>query len=430
MSDRAPRYSTTPRLLVLTYIMMASLASLGLPRLASSAQVGIAVLLILLVALAFARAPNSESPQWKIHGYFALHTILIGSLLVLAPQGRRIFAVLFLMTSGQATLFLPRAAGFVWVGIFVAVLSAAFIYLGGLADVVAQLFPFPGGYILTGVFAYLWKQTDMARYNNQRLLAELQTANTQLQQYAARIEELAVADERNRIAREIHDTLGHALTALDVQLELLVRLPPQQADQRQHAAESARGLVKQGLADVRRAVQALRPVALEAFSLPEAITALVQEVKRTTGVEVAWQVQGAGVALPPRLALPLYRAAQESLTNVRRHARRDDDVVLHAGGGSPVRAECASRFAAVADGREQRRLWPGGFARACAGFGRNVSRGLRRRGRFLRRDDAARLVWCTSRTLRGWVVTCPRKVSLLRVTIQPRVRAGKIVTEM
>jgi len=131
MSDRAPRYAITPRLLALTYIVMASLASLGLPRLASTTQVSIAVGLMLMIALVFACTPNTETPRWKTRAYFALQTVLIGSLLVLAPEGRRIFAVLFLMTSGQATVFLLRATGFVWVGIFVLVLSARKVWVEG-----------------------------------------------------------------------------------------------------------------------------------------------------------------------------------------------------------------------------------------------------------------------------------------------------------
>ena len=152
------------------------------------------------------------------------------------------------------------------------------------------------------------------------MATDLVRANTLLQDYALQAEELAVTRERARLAHEIHDSVGHTLTALDVQLELLARLPIQKTEQRQQVAEQARALVKKGLADVRRAVEALAPAALESFSLPEAIGTLVTDFENTTAVHTEWSVHGEVFPLPSVLAVPLYRAAQEALTNVQRHA--------------------------------------------------------------------------------------------------------------
>lgn len=148
------------------------------------------------------------------------------------------------------------------------------------------------------------EQTSMQRYRN----------------YVNRIEALAVDRERARIAREFHDTLGHTLTTLDVQMELMARLPANRTDEIQEAAHHARGLVKDGLADVRRSIRALHPNALEGFSIVEAIESLIDEFKRASTIEIHWRVEGKVSPLAPDLALPLYRAAQEALTNVRRHS--------------------------------------------------------------------------------------------------------------
>ena len=139
------------------------------------------------------------------------------------------------------------------------------------------------------------------------------------QDYINRVEALAVARERARIAREFHDTLGHTLTALDVQMELVARLPAEQIEDIQQAARQARALVKEGLADIRRAIQALQPAALENFSVAEAIHSLVMAFERSTQITTRWQVKGKATPLPTELALPLYRITQEALTNVRRH---------------------------------------------------------------------------------------------------------------
>jgi len=174
------------------------------------------------------------------------------------------------------------------------------------------------------VFVHQWQQ----RVHVEKLLAELEQAHRQLRKYAAQAEELAVARERARLAHEIHDSVGHTLTALDVQMELLVRLPPGQTEQRRQVARQARTLVKEGLANVRRAVQALRPLALETFSLPEAIARLAADFERATQIPVTRKMEGDVVPLPPALAVPLYRAAQESLTNVQRHAPTVTGVTL------------------------------------------------------------------------------------------------------
>ncbi len=188
------------------------------------------------------------------------------------------------------------------------------------------------GYLAGILFVVFATQTAVrernARAKAEQLTAKLEAANQQLRQHAIQVEELAITRERARLAHEIHDSVGHILTALDVQMELLVRLPPDQTKQRQQIAEQARVLVKKGVTDMRRAVQALRPVALEAFSLPDAIAALVADFKQTTPIHTSWQIEGNAAPLPPRLTLPLYRTAQEALTNVLRHAPAAQQVTI------------------------------------------------------------------------------------------------------
>lgn len=171
-----------------------------------------------------------------------------------------------------------------------------------------------------------WMQSEKM----ETLALQLTQANQKLQDYTARAEELAVTRERNRLAREIHDTLGHTLTALDIQTELLSRLPVSQGEKRRQATEQARKLVKSGLSDVRRAVKALHPSRLESLSLSEAITEMVNEFENLTRIKTRWEIRGEMRSLPARYTLPLYRAAQESLTNIQRHASDTPqvDVIL------------------------------------------------------------------------------------------------------
>ena len=175
------------------------------------------------------------------------------------------------------------------------------------------------GYMLIWVMIKLLAQQISYRTQVEQLLLNLEQAHQQLQHYADRVEALTITEERARLSYEIHDGLGHTLTALDVQLELLARLPVTQTEAREQSADHARHLAKQALTEVRQAVKALRPVNAQAFSLPEAVAALIANFEQATRLVVSWHVIGAH-PLAPTLALLLYRATQEGLTNVQRHA--------------------------------------------------------------------------------------------------------------
>jgi signal transduction histidine kinase len=152
-------------------------------------------------------------------------------------------------------------------------------------------------------------------------VVELEAAQRQLRAYAAESEELAVTRERNRMAREIHDTLGHYLTILAVQLETALKME-EHGDARLYSElVKARHAAAECLAEVRRSVSALRPADLTTLTLPAALTRLVAECEALDPtIEVALDIEGADDALNLEQRLALYRCAQEALTNVRKHA--------------------------------------------------------------------------------------------------------------
>lgn len=151
------------------------------------------------------------------------------------------------------------------------------------------------------------------RGQQERLADELGEANRQLQRYASQAEELAAARERNRLAREIHDGLGHHLTAAHVQLRAAQAVLPQQPERAATALETARALTQEALGEVRRSVHALRVVTRP---LDQALGALVQNAN----VPAELAVFGSPRPLPEGLEDDLYRVAQEGLTNIRKHA--------------------------------------------------------------------------------------------------------------
>jgi signal transduction histidine kinase len=155
--------------------------------------------------------------------------------------------------------------------------------------------------------------------------AALDEAHRRLGEYAVQVEDLATAQERNRLAREIHDSLGHHLTAIHVHLEaartLLDSQPAADAPLAvlRTSLDKAQSLTQEGLAEVRRSVAALRSSPLEGRSLPEALALLVDEC-RWAGIPAGLAVTGVPRPLPLPVKHALFRAAQEGLTNVRKHA--------------------------------------------------------------------------------------------------------------
>ena len=170
------------------------------------------------------------------------------------------------------------------------------------------------------LFPLAVRREGIERARAEALITELEAAQRQLRAYAAESEELAISRERNRMAREIHDTLGHYLTILAVQLETALKME-ELGDARLHAElVEARRAAAECLAEVRRSVAALRPADLTALSLPDALGRLVSEYEALDPtIEIALDVEGSTNALDLEQRLTLYRCAQEALTNIRKH---------------------------------------------------------------------------------------------------------------
>jgi signal transduction histidine kinase len=188
------------------------------------------------------------------------------------------------------------------------------------------------------VFTQMRLNEQQAREHAEQLMEELEQANVQLAAYAAQAEELAMTQERNRLAREIHDNLGHYLTIVNVQIEAAKVVMDSDPGRALDALNKAQELTQKGLTRVRESVAALRESPVSNRPLGEAIASLVKEAQ-STGIVTEFQVGGEPQALEHKVALALYRAAQEGLTNVRRHARASRVDVLLDFQPSEVRLE-------------------------------------------------------------------------------------------
>ncbi|GHO45766.1 hypothetical protein KSX_39290 [Ktedonospora formicarum] len=151
------------------------------------------------------------------------------------------------------------------------------------------------------------------------------------------MEDLSAIRERNRIAREIHDTLGHSLTLLAIQLETAIQLEAR-GDHRLHEELlQARQVVKSCLMEVRHSVEALRPDETSAGSLQERLRRLVADFETICPeTRITLDLEEAIHPLSPELCHTLYRSAQEALTNIRKYAHATKVLLRLSTSGGPV----------------------------------------------------------------------------------------------
>ena len=174
------------------------------------------------------------------------------------------------------------------------------------------------GLVLVITIARVVNKEKASRARAEELLAELEVSHQQLKDYAGQVAELATTRERNRLARDIHDSLGHYLTVINVQLEKALAIRDKKPREAEQAVSDAKQLASEALQDVRRSVSALRAT----DELPEFIPSLTELVERVRNdyCSVELHVEGSEDNFSKPGLLTLYRAAQEGLTNIQKHA--------------------------------------------------------------------------------------------------------------
>ena len=175
---------------------------------------------------------------------------------------------------------------------------------------------------VTRFFAFILVGFVVVQLNEQQRLQKhkLVLANIQLGQYANTLESLAISRERNRLARELHDTLAHTLSGISVNLEALKTMVPEWADDANAMIDRSLADARQGLAGTRRALQDLRAQPLEDLGLELALQALIENLAERQGIETEFLFTSPILQLPPNVEQAFYRIGQESIENISNHA--------------------------------------------------------------------------------------------------------------
>jgi signal transduction histidine kinase len=184
----------------------------------------------------------------------------------------------------------------------------------GIASEAEMILARSAFFVLVG---YIVSNLVEAQRQQRQALAE---ANQKLVRYAATLEQLTISQERNRLARELHDTLAHTLAALAVQLEAIATVWQPIPQRAASMLDRALATTRSGLDETRRALQALRATPLEDLGLAQALYHLAEDVSQRGGLAIEVHIADRLPDLSPEVEQCFYRVAQEALENVAKHA--------------------------------------------------------------------------------------------------------------
>jgi len=184
--------------------------------------------------------------------------------------------------------------------------------------------PFPGGLNTTLIQAVVFLAVGfsisflMSRLREQQ--QSLEEANKRLTHYASTLEKLATSRERNRLARELHDTLAHTLSGLSVQLEAVDAYWAVDPKAARSMLDQSLAVAHTGLEETRRALKALRASPLDDLGLALALTSMVSETTANASLKVQLAIMEDIPALSPEIEQCVYRVGQEAVANAIKHS--------------------------------------------------------------------------------------------------------------
>ncbi len=253
--------------------------------------------------------------------YYLVQNALLTAMIFVSPS-RGFFGMIVLPLVSQGIFDLPRRHallnGAYLLGVNLAVWGLDF----GWGAALEAAYNYSAGFAFTIAFTIITKRALDSRAREEKLRLEIEAAHEKLRAYAAQAEDLATTRERNRVAREIHDGVGHYLTVVKTQLDAAAGLITTRPEHARAAVEKAAKLTGEALDDVRHSVGALRTDTARP-PLAEAVKQLAALGEPVPAIAI----DGTPRPLAPAVEHALFRAAQEGLTNIRKHARATNAVV-------------------------------------------------------------------------------------------------------
>jgi len=292
----------------------------------------LAALLLLLLWLALFVSETFISRAWRqwFNVYLVLQTVIVVALLSL-PGSYDFFAVLFGVLAMQALQRYGLQLGAVCVALFVPLTTLPLLRGYDGPQTAALALVYTAVNIFLGAYALATRRAAEARTENDALGRELQVANTELRNYSGQLERLAVAQERNRLARELHDSVTQtvfSMTLASQSAAILLKREPTKVDAQ---LERLGQLTQSAQAEMHVLISELKPDALDAGGLPAAIRRDIER-RGADGIRVSLQVESPDAAAPEEALSVneeegLLRIAQEAVNNIVKHSGTSEATI-------------------------------------------------------------------------------------------------------
>lgn len=263
----------------------------------------------------------AKSGKQSLHLLYFMVQLVVGGLIVSLGKGNGYGAMVLLPLAGHSVVLLPRNLRLI-VNIAIVLTYAVTLdlFILNWSQVWSGLPLFLAGQIFIIVFTQMAVNEERARAEIEKLYKELEGANNRLRDYALKIEELAITKERNRLAREIHDGLGHYLTTVHMQIQAARAVMKLDSQKALDALGTAQSLTQEALVDVRQSVSALRDTPGDSQALQTEIEKMLKNCEGS-GINTDLQITGLPRNLSHQTIFTIYRAVQEGINNTCKHAQ-------------------------------------------------------------------------------------------------------------
>jgi NarL family two-component system sensor histidine kinase YdfH len=315
-------------------ILIAGISAFSSPQLKEPLRLVLFIVLMISHILLYWAAPVLVGKPGRSLPYIALQMLLALLINVLGQNLALIFGLYLSLIGISAGLFRNRRQLAAVVAVILLLSLANYGMVEGWNNLLGWALVITPMITFVILYVVVYSRQSEARARAQALAAELEEANRRLEDYSARVEDLTLANERQRMARELHDTLSQGLAGLILNLEAA------DAHLASNRAERARSILQQTLlqaratlADARSAIDNLRAARPGPEGLDEILRSEAAHFTESTGIACTLEVDPA-LSLPHEVTDTLRRIATEALTNIARHARAHSvEVRCHLAAG-------------------------------------------------------------------------------------------------
>ena len=301
-----------------TYVSAAVMALLGISGLQNLTLQITALALCLLFALLYRFLFRTGSYERNPAVYFGGQTVVLVLLFLLDSDASDAFNFLFYILTFHTAVVLTIRTAAAWIVFYFLITSSVSLISRGWDGLYAVFF-YLAVFIVCAILGRTVQQTELTSERNERLVEELKATQQKLQN-------LAIVDERNRLARDLHDSVKQQVFAISMQLSA-ARTALSVSDGAYSSIVEAERLAQQAGAELTTLISALRPPVLESKTLADAIREHVAVWSRQNKIESDVNID-ANASVNGQVEQALFRVLQESLANVARHSRAGK-VLVH-----------------------------------------------------------------------------------------------------